>query len=104
MDDQVRDAHFRLSDLRYGHVLSCVHCGSLCSEETWKLHVTACPALAKWVREQVMYYDRQTYDLDRIMRSQVIPPPEPATLRAMRDLTIDAMVLCTPVIKSEEGE
>jgi hypothetical protein len=30
----------------------CKHCGSLTTIRHWELHVIACPALAKWVREQ----------------------------------------------------
>lgn len=31
---------------------TCNHCGALVGLSTWELHVMACPALAKWDREQ----------------------------------------------------
>lgn len=31
---------------------SCNHCGGLVVMSKWELHVMACPALAKWDREQ----------------------------------------------------
>lgn len=30
---------------------ACNHCGGLVTLQTWQLHLVACPALAKWNRE-----------------------------------------------------
>lgn len=68
LDEDVLKAQFDPVEYHY-HAVVCKHCGAICTEHSWKVHVMACPALARWAREQAYQHRSTVYDLRMTMRS-----------------------------------